>query len=352
MKGVFVKLQWKLLSLILLAIVFAFSCSKGNSTPSYVYKKNTGDGVAAKVGQVTITDKELEQGIESDIFEAQQKLFDIKFNRLKTLIIEKIMQNDPKKKGLTNDQYMDKYIAGKAEVSAKQIEEFIKDKKIPEQSINPQIKERIKNYLLVEEKKKMIDVWLASKTQKTPIEVFIDRPRRPSYDVKVGDAPYFGGKNAKVEVVEFSDFQCPFCARAADILKQIKNKYGNKVKIAFKQFPLPFHSQAKDAAVAALCANEQDTKYFWKMHDAMFADQSKLAKDALKQTAKKIGVDSKKFDACLDSNKYAKQVEADIEQGQNVGVKSTPTFYVNGQQVTGAQPIEIFSEIIDAELKK
>lgn len=346
------KLQWKLLSLLTLAILFALSCTKGVSRPSYVYKKNAGDGVAAKIGTVTITENELHDGIESDIYEAEQKLYDIKFNRLKTLVIEKLMKSDPKSKGLSNDQYMDKFIAGKAKVSDKKIDAFIKEKKIPAQSINPQIKERIKNYLLVEEKKKMIDVWLASKTKKTPIEVFIDKPRRPSYNVEVGNAPFAGGAKAKVEVVEFSDFQCPFCARAADILKQIKKKYGNKVKISFKQFPLPFHSQAKGAAVAALCANEQSSKLFWKMHDAMFADQSKLAVDGLKATAKNIGVDTKKFNECLDSNKYLKQVDADMEQGKKVGVKSTPTFYVNGQQVTGAQPIEVFSEIIDAELKK
>lgn len=352
MKGVHVKLQWKLVSLMALTVLFAFSCSKGNSRPSYVYKKPAGDGVAAKIGNITITDKELTAGIESDLYEAEQKIFDIKFNKLKAMVIEKIMNDDPKKKGLSNDQYMDKYIAGKAAISEKQIDAFIKEKKIPAQSINPQIRERIKNYLLVEEKKKMVDKWLAEKTKKTPIEVFIEKPRRPSYDVKIGNAPVYGGEHAKVEVVEFSDFQCPFCARASEVLKQIKTKYGKKVKIAFKQFPLPFHNQARGAANAALCANEQRTGYFWKMHDAMFADQSKLAVADLKATAKKLGLDAAKFDACLDAKKYNGQIEKDMEQGKSVGVKSTPTFFVNGQQVMGAQPFEVFTEIIDSELKK
>lgn len=346
------KLQWKLMSLIAVIAIFAFSCTKANTKPSFVYKKSAGDGVAAKVGNVTITEAELVKGIESDIYEAEQKIFDIKFNKLKAMVIEKLMEQDPKKKGLSNDEYMDKYIAGKATVSEKAIDAFIKEKNIPASNINPQIRERIKNYLLVEEKKKMVDKWLASKTTKAPIEVFVQKPRRPTYDVKVGNAPFSGGASAKVEVVEFSDFQCPFCARAAEILRQIKKKYGSKVKVAFKQFPLPFHSQAKDAAIAALCANEQNTKYFWAMHDAMFADQSKLKIEDLKATAKKIGVDSKTFDECLDNKKYAAQVDKDMEEGKNNGVKSTPTFYVNGQQVTGAQPLEVFSEIIDSELKK
>ena len=232
-----------------------------------------------------------------------------------------------------------------------EINAFIKEKNIPKEQVNPQIKERIKQYLSIEKKKEALENWLAEQTKKTEINIFFQQPRRPTFDVKVGDAPFFGDKNAKVEVVEFSDFQCPFCSKASAILKDLKKKYGNKIKIAFKQYPLPFHSQAKMAAVAALCANDQDMKFFWKMHDAMFADQSKLSVDNLKETAKKIGVDSAKFNACLDEKKFLSKVESDIKEGEAVGVKSTPTFFVNGQLITGAQPIEVFSEIIDSELK-
>ncbi len=344
------KLTWKLISLLALVGAMTFSCSKGNTKPAYKFKKSAGDGVAAQFGNIKITEKELLNGIESDIYDAESKIFDIKFNKLKSLILEKMMEADPKKKGLTNDQYMDKYIASKAKVSKAQIEAFIKEKNIPKEHVTPQIKERINNYLLIEAKKSAVDVWIASKSKNSPIDVFIQKPRRPSFDVKAGDAPFAGGKDAKVTIVEFSDFQCPFCAKAATIVQDLKKKYGKKIKIAFKQFPLPFHSQAKIAANAALCANEQKVDFFWKMHDAMFADQSKLSADDLKNLGKKLGVDSSKFDACIDSNKYAAKVAATIEEGKAIGVKSTPTFYINGQLINGAQPLEVFSQIIDEEL--
>jgi protein-disulfide isomerase len=351
MKGIVMNLKFKVAAMLCLSAIFAMSCSKGNTKPSYSYKAPVGDGIAAQIGDIKISEKELMAGLESDLYDIEKKKFDLKFNKLNSLILEKLMEKDPNKKGLSNDEYMDKFIVSKIKITEGEVTRFIKEKNIPKEQINPQIKERIKQYLMVEKKKGALDKWLATKTAKTPINVFFEQPRRPTYDVKIGDAPFFGGENAKVEVVEFSDFQCPFCSKAAGILKDLKKKYGKKIKIAFKQYPLPFHSQAKTAAIAALCANEQKTDYFWKLHDAMFADQSKLSVEALKATAQKIGLDSKKFDSCLDSKKFLAKVESDIKEGQAIGVKSTPTFFVNGQQIQGAQPISVFSEIIDAELK-
>lgn len=342
----------KTISLMIAVLIAAFSCSEGKSNPSFLYKKAVGDGVAAKTGNIVITEKELMEGIESELYEAEQKIFDIKFNKLRTILLEKLMSADPNKKGISNDEYMEKFIAKGVTVTQKEVDQFVIDKKIPKEQMNKGIEERIKSYLLVEKKRQAVDTWLANKTSATPVEVFIDKPRRPSFDVKVGDAPSFGGDSAKVTIVEYSDFQCPFCAKGADILKEIKTKYGNKVKVAFKQYPLPFHKDARGAAVAALCANEQKTDYFWKLHDWMFSNQDKLDSDNLKGAVKTIGVDVKKFTECLDGNKYMSQVQKDIDEGQAIGVKSTPTFFVNGQLISGAQPIEVFSELIDEELNR
>jgi protein-disulfide isomerase len=155
-----------------------------------------------------------------------------------------------------------------------------------------------------------------------------------------------------VTLVEFSDFQCPYCAKGATILGQLKKKYGKKVKIVFKNFPLPFHNHAEKAAVAGLCANEQSPDLFWKMHDEMFANQDKLDEAGLKAAAKKIGVKVEPFEKCLAENKHLDQVKTQIEDGKKVKVKSTPTFFVNGQLVNGAQPLEVFTEIIDEELAR
>lgn len=338
--------------LTLIALLSLAACSNGNSEPSYLFKPAPKEGVAAKIGDMEITNAELVEGIESEIFEAESKVFDIKFNRLKSIMLQRYMDKDPRKKDLSNDEFLDKYIAKNVNISEKDIDNFIKEQNIPAEHINPQVREKIKGYLGMEKKKVAVDTWLAEQTKKTPVEVYIPKPRRPTFDVQVGNAPVTGGKDAKVTIVEFSDFQCPFCAKGADIVNQIKKKYGNKVKVAFKNFPLPFHNHAEKAAVAGLCAHEQGGENFWKMHDEMFAHQDNLDEAGLKNMAKKIGLKADAFEKCLSENKYLDQVKADMEEGKNLKVKSTPTFFVNGQLINGAQPLEVFSNIIDEELSR
>ena len=184
------------------------------------------------------------------------------------------------------------------------------------------------------------------------MEVYLKKPSRPVKNVPVGDSPFLGGADAKVTIVEFSDFQCPFCSRGATIMRQLKKKYGNKIKVVFKHFPLPFHTMAPLASEAALCVDELKKGSFWEMHDALFADQQNLKRDDLIAKATKLGVKKEAMAKCLDSHKYKKVVDRDMELGKKIGIKSTPTFFVNGQMVNGALPVESFSEIIDEELAK
>ncbi len=337
---------------LLALLVVVTACSEGTSKPSYLFKPAVKEGVAAKVGDIEISNAEVMDGIESEVYEFESKSFEVKFNKLKSIILQKVVDKDPRKKGISNDEFLNKYIAKSVNISEKEIDAFIKDQNIPAEHINPQVREKIKGYLEIERKKEAIDKWVAEQTKSTPVEVYIPKPRRPTFPVEAGNAPFAGDKDAKVVIVEYSDFQCPFCAKGADLLKKIKEKYGNKVKVAFKNFPLPFHNHAEMAAVASLCANEQSTNHFWKMHDAMFANQESLDPEGLKKTAAKIGLKADTFEKCLNENKFLEQVKADIEGGKKVGVKSTPTFFVNGQLITGAQPIEVFAEIVDEELSK
>lgn len=342
-----------ILGVMSIVVLLAFgACSDSNGKPSYLFKSAPKEGLAAKVGEVEITNAELQDGIESELFEAETKVFDIKFNRLKALLLQKFMDKDSRKKGLSNDEFLEKYIAKDVKISEKEIDAFIKDQNIPSEHINPQVREKIRSYLEMERKKEAVDNWIAEQTKKNPVEVYIQKPRRPTFPVEVGNAPVTGGKDAKVTIVEFSDFQCPFCAKGADILTALKKKYGNKIKVAFKNFPLPFHNHAEEAAVAGLCANEQGTNFFWKMHDAMFANQDSLDTEGLKKTAKKIGLKPDEFEKCLSEKKYLSQVKQDMEEGRKIKVKSTPTFFINGQLINGAQPVEVFSEIIDEELAR
>lgn len=335
---------------VMAVLMFVVACSESVSKPNFQFRQGTKAGVVAKLGDIEISDAELMDGIEAEVFEAEQKLFDIKFNRLRAVVMQKLMDKDPNKKNLSNDEYLDKYIAKNIKVGEGDIDAFIKKQQIPQEHLNPMVREKIKNYLEMEKKKEAMDKWIGTQTAKTPVEVYLAKPRRPTFNVQIGDSPTIGNKNAKVTIVEFSDFQCPFCSKGAEVINELKKKYGDKIQVAFKNFPLPFHNQAEGAAVAALCAHEQKAELFWKMHDAMFAAQDALDAESLKKLAIKLGAKADQFDQCLTSNKYLDKVKKDMEEGKAIKVKSTPTFFINGQLINGAQPVEVFAEIIDDEL--
>jgi len=172
--------------------------------------------------------------------------------------------------------------------------------------------------------------------------------------ISLKDVPVKGDKNARVTIVEYSDFQCPFCKRATDnMLPQILKEYDGKVKLVYKQFPLPNHPWAKDAAIASVCAYEQGNEHFWKFHDELFEKQKEItvekSKEQFEAFAKETGLDTSKFEACLNSPGTATRVENEIKEGQSIGVNSTPTFVVNGMLVPGANP-EGLKAAIEASL--
>lgn len=163
--------------------------------------------------------------------------------------------------------------------------------------------------------------------------------------------PTIGPADAVVRVTEFSDFECPYCSRAADTLNKLKDKYaGAKVQFAFRHFPLPMHPNAKPAGEYAQCAQAQGK--FWPMHDAIFAGQSDLSTEKLKEMATQAGLDVAALEACLASGEPAKQVTQDTNTGREAGVEGTPSFYINGQAFAGNPNVEGLSKAIDAELAK
>lgn len=167
--------------------------------------------------------------------------------------------------------------------------------------------------------------------------------------VDLGKSPVRGPADAKITVVEFSDFQCPYCSKGTDTMDELMKAYPKDVKVVFKNLPLDFHANAIPAAKAALAAGEQGK--FWEMHDALFKNQKDLGEDLYVKTAKELGLNTEKFNADRNSNKYDQQIEADSKQAQSIGIMGTPGFVVNGVLVKGAYPIEHFKMIVDRWLK-
>jgi len=167
----------------------------------------------------------------------------------------------------------------------------------------------------------------------------------------VDDDPMLGDQNAKLTIVEFSDYQCPFCARVEPTVKQIIDEYvtSGKVRFVYRDFPLTsIHQYAQISAEASECADEQSK--FWEYHDVLFENQASLEKDSLKKYANDLGLDSGKFNECLDSGKYKSEVNKDSQDAQKVGGQGTPYFLVGEIPVSGAQPYENFKQAIEAQL--
>jgi protein-disulfide isomerase len=169
------------------------------------------------------------------------------------------------------------------------------------------------------------------------------------YKIEPGDAPRRGGAEPKVTIIEFSDFQCPFCARVQKTLASLLHDYGDDVALVFRHNPLAFHERAMPAALAAEAAREQGK--FWEMHDALFADQDHLDDEGLARHARALGLDGKRFAAARAGQRAKERVARDMAEAANFGARGTPNFFINGRNLRGAQPLEAFKAVIDAELK-
>jgi predicted DsbA family dithiol-disulfide isomerase len=170
------------------------------------------------------------------------------------------------------------------------------------------------------------------------------------FSIETEGHPAIGSLDAPVTIVEFSDFECPFCRRAEPVFKQIQEEYGDQVRLVYRQFPLnDIHPRAQKAAEASLCADQQGQ--FWSMHDALFLEPVELEVASLKAKAATAGLDTEAFNECIDSGEQAARVSADVRAGVLAGVTGTPTAFINGRPVSGAQPYETYAGIIDDELE-
>jgi protein-disulfide isomerase len=178
-----------------------------------------------------------------------------------------------------------------------------------------------------------------------------NKPLSPEKMAKLteGTAPAFGPADSKVVIVEFSDFQCPFCSRAATAVHTVKEKYGDKVRFVFRQFPLSFHENAHVSAEASLFAAEQGK--FWEFHDKLFANQKKLDRASIEGYAKEVGLDVAKLKKALDDKTYAAAVDAEMKLGEEVAVDGTPTMFLNGKRVSNPSDADAISKEIDEALK-
>ena len=304
------------------------------------------DQVVATVGDHKITEQELDAKIKPQLASVESQIYEMKVAAIKSMADDYVLNQAAKKENLSSDAYLKKHLATKkvSDAEAKQFYDSHKELQMRYPKYDA-IKDRLIEALQAQNDAQEKEALLDKLRKDRPVNVKLTAPR---IEVKSEGHPELGPKNAPVTIVEFSDFQCPFCGRAEPTLKQVREKYGDKVRLVYLDFPLGIHEHAMDGASAGRCAGEQGK--FWPFHDQMFSDQSKLTPADLKADAKKLGLDGAKFDACFDKAKFKSEIESDMAQGKDLGVDGTPAFFINGRPLTGAQPFPKFESTIDEEL--
>jgi protein-disulfide isomerase len=313
----------------------------------------TGKAPAAKVGDEVITFEELEQSVKPQLAKIEEQRFSVLDEKLDQLIGDRLLAQEAKKRGMTVDQLVKAEVYAKTpEVPDAEVSDFIaKNRGRMPQGDEAELKLKVWDYLRGQKVNERRQAFVQSLRAPAKVVVYLEPPAAARVAVSGTKGFVRGAKEAPVTIVEFSDFQCPFCKNATATVKQVMDKYPGKVKWIFRDFPLAsVHPAAPKAHEAARCAADQGK--FWEYHDVLFEKSPRQSPDDLKQYAKDLKLDAASFTQCLDSGKHEPAVTKDIEEGSRLGVTGTPTFFINGRQLVGAQPLTAFQKIIDGELAK
>ncbi len=329
--------------LILAALLFA-GCSTAGRESNEVLA--TIDGESIKMSDI---DSETLDRLALMDYEFQRERHDVLAAAVDIAVRDKLLEGEAARRGISLDELVEIETGDKIEVTYEEVVNLYRrniqafgGRSVEE--MQPQIEEYLVNY-----KRDQLLSGLAQRLAGDRDLAILLEPVRVELDN--GDSPAFGPANAPVTLVEFSDFECPYCGRFFETINQLKENYGDRLRVVYRQYPLDIHANAYAAAVASLCANDQGR--FWEMHDLMFSEQSQLDREALKEKAGRIGLDQGAFDACLASPRHTPQIESDMREANRIGLSGTPFVLVNGVQVPGgAAPYPVIAELIDEELER
>ncbi|UCF66578.1 MAG: thioredoxin domain-containing protein [Acidobacteriota bacterium] len=332
---------------ILSMLVVTASCVPSADAADTTQKQDT--EIVAKIGETSVTRAELVEKAADALTKLRQQEYEILNDYLNRLVEESLLESAAAKQGKTLDEYVFTRIEEKlADPTDEQIQSFYDENKsrLRGQTLE-QVRERIAEHLKNLQRQQLYEATIGELKQETKVVVLLEPPR---VEVSTKDNPAIGPVEAPVTIVEFSDFQCPYCRRAEDTMVKVREKYGDKVRIVFRDFPLDFHRDAQKAHEAAGCAEEQGQ--FWAYHGKLFSGEKGLGIDELYSYAEELGLDMEPFKECVESGRRAAEVAGDIEEGRRLGVSGTPAFFVNGRFLNGAQPLEEFVKVIDDELAR
>ncbi|HMB79781.1 MAG TPA: thioredoxin domain-containing protein [Vicinamibacterales bacterium] len=326
-----------------------------SQTSAQQAKRPAPNEVVATVGTASITlaevdDKALEQPASNfGSAKLSQALFEARRAALDEIVANTLMDEAAKAQGIDRPALIEKEITAKVpQVTDTDITTWFQANQARLNGAPlEQVRQPIRAYLTQERMQGIRAQYIDTLKGKTSVKVMLDPPRQV---VSTANSPSKGSATAPIEMIEFSDFQCPFCLRADPTVQQVLSTYGDRIRFVYRHYPLPNHPFARPAAEAAACANEQGK--FWPFHDRLFASPSKLSDADFKQYATDLGLNTAQFNSCVDTHKLKAQVDKDVKDGEEAGVNGTPAFFINGRMISGAQPFEVFKKLIDDELAR
>ena len=302
------------------------------------------DTVLAEVNGQKLTVAEFDQTEGTHLLQSRFEYYEAERKALDELIDKHLLADQAQRDGITVDQLLQREVYSKLapDPTDDQIRVYYEgmDSEKPFDELKDKIRQHIHDARLSKAKTAYL------KTLRSQAKIVIGLAP-PSASVDLSDAFVEGNKDAPVVVVEFADYQCPYCQRVHPELDQLRKEFGNKVAIAYKDFPLPMHPYAMKAAEAARCAGMQGK--FWEFHDILFTDKKLEVKD-LKEQARLLHLDGDRFDSCLDSGQTAGSVERDAEEGRRLGLTGTPSFFVNGHFSSGALSYATLRDMVAQQL--
>ena len=309
--------------------------------------------VVATVGGTSISQRDLEGPLSTRIYKLNSQIYMLKKERLDFLVNTRLIELDALEKGLSPEIMTYKIMVEGIDVSDEEVEAYYRTKadEFREWRGTPdELKGRIRRYLMDRKTAERVDAYTRPLREKYPVSVFLTAPPLPITSVSEGDSPALGPADAPVTVVEYSDYQCPACRKAHEIVKKIRGEYTGRVRWIYKNYPLDRHRNARFMAQAAHCADEQGK--FWEFQDMLFQSKKNVDAAAMKKFGDMLGLDARSFGECVDTGRYQPLVEKDKREGREAGVSSTPTFIINGQISPGYLKYEAFKDLIEKELAK
>ncbi len=297
-----------------------------------------------------VTVGDIEDALRPATFQIEEKMYDLRKVHLDDRIGQLLFDAEARKRNVTTAALFDSEIKPKMKaVGDTEARDFYNLNKAQLDGDFESLKPQIIAYLTQSEQRNAQNLFVAGLRKSYAVTLYLQEPQPPVLHIATDDQPTKGNPQAQVTIIEFTDFQCPSCARVHPVLEKILHEFGDKIRLVVRDFPLDQHAQAAKAAEAAEAAREQGR--YWEYSALLFANQTALAVEDLKKYASQLGLDRQKFDAALDSGQFAEKVQRDLLEGDKLGINGTPTVFINGRQIRD-KTYENLKAAIEAALKK